>query len=88
MCSYLAQHAELRGRQSCHGLLQLGPHRHVRLGDEEQPAAEKCDKRGGDEEQLAARKCDGRVGDEEQTAARRCDGTVVSQVLSHVTLLI
>ena len=43
MCSYLAQHAELRGRQSRHGLLQLGPHRHVRLGDEEKTAAEKCE---------------------------------------------
>ena len=40
---YLAQHAELRGRQPRHGLLQLGPYRHIRLGDEEQPAAEKCE---------------------------------------------
>ena len=42
-CSYLAQHAQLRGRQPRHGLLQLGPHCHVRLGDEEQPAAGKCE---------------------------------------------
>ena len=54
VCSYLAQHAELRGRQSCHGLLQLGPHRHVRLGDEEQPAAIKCEGSVGDEAMAAA----------------------------------
>ena len=70
-CSYLAQHAELCGRQPRHGLLQLGSHRHVRLGDEEQAAAGKCELRVGDEALF------GRCGQYEH------DGIVLTQSPQH-----